>query len=112
MPLDHLSDREIAHELARRIRSLRLDPRTGMTQADLARKSGVGLTPLKRFEKTGGTTLNNLIGIMRAMGLLSRLEALVPEAQSPSPMALLQAARKAPAPRQRARRKPTVKRDG
>lgn len=65
-----------------------------MTQADLALKSGIGLTPLKRFEKTGAITLRNLIAIMRAMELLDGLFAVVPDADSPSPLDLLAAQEK------------------
>jgi transcriptional regulator with XRE-family HTH domain len=104
--IDHLSDKEIARELARRLRAWRVDPRgAGLTQQELARRSGVGTTPLKRFEKTGGVTLNNLIGMLRAMGLLDRLEALVPEPSTPSPMELLSASRAEPKPRTRAPRR-------
>jgi hypothetical protein len=104
MPLTHLSDKEVARELARRVRAWRLSPRgAGMTQEELVRRSGVGLTPLKRFERTGGITLNNLIGILRAMGLLDRLEDLVPEPSTATPLELLHASRKN-SPRQRAPR--------
>ena len=104
MEVTHLSDKEVALELARRLRAWRSSPRgAGMTQEELVRRSGVGLTPLKRFERTGGITLNNLIGMLRAMGLLDRLEDLIPEPSAPSPLELLQASRKS-APRRRAPR--------
>jgi hypothetical protein len=74
-----------------------------MTQAELSRKSGVGLTPLKRFEKTGGTTLSNLVAIFRALDLLDSLEDLVPEPGSPGPLELLETDR-AKTQRQRAPR--------
>jgi len=94
MSINHLTDQEVAVRLARALRAWRVDPNgAGMTQAELSRKSGVGLTPLKRFEKTGGTTLSNLVAIFRALDLLDRLEGLVPEPDSPGPLALLDAAR-------------------
>ena len=94
MPINHLTDQEIALQLARAIRAWRINPRgAGLTQAALARHSGVGLTPLKRFEKTGGTTLANLIAILRGLDLLDRLEDLVPAPDSPGPMELLEAER-------------------
>jgi hypothetical protein len=62
------------------------------------------VTPLKRFEKTGGVTLRNLIGILRGLGLLDHLETLIPAPASPSPMELLTVARKVKPPRQRAPR--------
>ena len=75
-----------------------------MTQAELASKSGVGLTPLKRFEKTGGTTLKNLVAVLRALGLLEQLENLIPKPDSPGPLDLLKADRARTRPRQRAHR--------
>lgn len=64
-----------------------------MTQVELSRRSGVGLTPLKRFEKTGGTTLSNLIALFRGLGLLDQLEDLVPDPDTPGPLELLEAER-------------------
>lgn len=94
MNLKNLTDREIALRLAQAIRNWRIDPNgAGMSQAELARRSGVGLTPLKRFEKTGGITLNNLVALLRALDLLDRLESLVPEPAGPGPLELLAADR-------------------
>jgi hypothetical protein len=100
-----LTDREIAAAIAKRMRRWRVDPKgAAMPASELARRSGMGLTPLRRFEKTGGITLRNLIALMRAMGLLERLEGLVPDPATPSPMDILQAER-ANRPRQRAPRR-------
>lgn len=94
MPIDHLTDQEIALKLAQALRDWRVDPAgAGMTREILARRSGIGVTPLKRFEATGGITLKNLIAIYRGLGLLDRLEGLIPEPGSPGPMALLEAER-------------------
>lgn len=81
-----------------------------MTQEELSRRSGVGLTPLKRFEKTGGTTLSNLVAMLRALDLLDRLEDLIPDPDSPSPLEVLEAER-AKLKRQRAPRKAARDRD-
>ena len=109
MPIKHLTDQEIALRLARSLRAWRVDPNgAGMTQAELAQKSGVGLTPLKRFEKTGGTTLSNLVAIFRALDLLDSLEDLVPEPGAPGPLELLEADRAKPQ-RQRAPRAATAR---
>jgi len=87
-----LTDREIAAAIAKRLRRWRVDPKgAAMSARELARRSGMGLTPLRRFEKTGGITLRNLIALMRAMGLLERLDGLVPDPSTPSPMSVLQA---------------------
>lgn len=101
---DVRTDREIARQLARELRTWRLDPRgAAMTQAELSARSGVGLTPLKRFEKTGGITLTNLIALLRGLNLLDRLTAIVPQPATPSPLERL-AAERAAAPRSRAPR--------
>lgn len=93
----HLTDKEIALRLAQEIRAWRVEPAgAAMTQAELARRSGVGLTPLKRFEKTGGITLKNLVALLRAMNLLDRLEHLIPQPDAPGPLALLEQERAKP----------------
>lgn len=93
---EHLTDREIARRIARDLRAWRMDPRgAAMTQAELSSRSGVGLTPLKRFEKTGGITLNNLIAMLRAMNLLGRLTEIIPKPESPGPLERLKADRAA-----------------
>jgi transcriptional regulator with XRE-family HTH domain len=108
MAIAHLTDSEIALRLARAIRAWRQAPEgAAMTQADLARKSGVSTTSLKRFEKTGAITLRNLIAIMRALGLVDRFEDLAPAPDSPGPLAMLEAER-ARKQRQRAPRRPAA----
>ncbi|MGH8617014.1 MAG: hypothetical protein ACREUW_04935 [Burkholderiales bacterium] len=91
MGITQLTDKEVALRLAQALRAWRV-ARTGagLTQAELARRSGVGLTPLKRFEKTGGITLNNLVALLRALDLLDGLENLVPRPDAPGPLALLE----------------------
>ncbi|HEY2783178.1 MAG TPA: hypothetical protein VGI90_20555 [Steroidobacteraceae bacterium] len=102
---DALTDREIAAALARRMRRWRIDPNgAAISASELAKRSGMGLTPLRRFEKTGGITLRNLVALMRAMGLLERLESLVPDPGTPSPLEILEAQRTL-RPRQRAPRR-------
>ena len=105
MNFDPLTNREVARRLARDLRAWRVDPRgAGMTQTELASRSGMGLTPLKRFEKTGGITLNNLVALLRALDLLHALETLVPKPGTPSPLELLNADRAATPQRVRAPR--------
>src|SRR5712672_1644775 len=94
MSLNHLSNTEIAQRLARAIKEWRISPQgAAMSQVELAHKSGMGLTPLKRFEKTGAITLRNLVAILRALDLLGGLETLIPEPDVPGPLALLEAER-------------------
>ena len=95
MSLYHLTNTEIAARLAHALRAWRISPQgAAISQADLAHQSGIGLTPLKRFEKTGAITLRNLVALLRALNLLDRLETLVPEPDAPGPLALLAAEQK------------------
>jgi hypothetical protein len=108
MSLYHLTNTEIAERLAHAIRAWRISPQgAGISQVELAHKSGMGLTPLKRFEKTGAITLRNLVALLRALNLLDGLETLVPEPDAPGPLALLAAeknrTRRKRAPRSRPR---------
>src|SRR5258708_37032703 len=101
------TDREIAAALAKRLRRWRIDPQgAAISASELAKRSGMGLTPLRRFEKTGGITLRNLIALMRAMGLLERLEGLVPDPSTPSPMRILQPEQAKRTPQRAPPRKP------
>lgn len=97
MSLYHLTNTEIAQHLAQAIKAWRISPQgAALSQVDLARKSGIGLTPLKRFEKTGAITLRNLVALLRALDLLDGLETLAPPPDAPGPLALLAAERKRP----------------
>lgn len=90
MTIHTLSNPEVARQLATAVREWRISPDgAGMTQAAVSEKSGVSLTSIKRFEKTGGITLLNFIAILRALGLLDRLEDLIPSPAAPGPMELL-----------------------
>jgi hypothetical protein len=108
MDLHHLSNTEIALRLAQAIKAWRISPQgAALTQVELARKSGIGLTPLKRFEKTGAITLRNLVALLRALDLLDGLDALIPAPDVPGPLAIL-AAEKQRSQRKRAPRKAKV----
>lgn len=94
MTIQHLTNMEISLRLAQSLRAWRISPDgAGLSQVDLARKSGIGLTPLKRFEKTGAITLRNLVALLRALDLLDGLETLIPEPDASGPLALLEAER-------------------
>jgi hypothetical protein len=84
---DNLTNTEIAEALAKAIKAWRISPQgAALSQVQLARKSGIGLTPLKRFEKTGAITLRNLV--------LGGLATLIPEPDFPEPVELLAAEKK------------------
>jgi hypothetical protein len=95
MSLHHLTNSEIAERLAHAIKTWRISPQgAAMSQVEVAHKSGIGLTPLKRFEKTGAITLRNLVALLRALDLLDGLGTLIPEPDVPGPLALLEAEKK------------------
>jgi len=60
------SPREIAEGIAAEEKRLRR--RQGLTQRELAARSGVSLGSLKRFEQTGEVSFVSLICIARALG--------------------------------------------
>lgn len=73
--------------MGRRIASHRLAK--NMTQSDLATKSGVGLSTLKRLEAGAvSSQMANFLRVCRALDLGEILNELVPEVP-PSPMAQL-----------------------
>jgi len=95
MNIQHLTNMEVCLRLAKSMQAWRLSPQgASLTQTGLAKLSGIGLTPLKRFEKTGAITLRNLVALLRAIDLLGGLETLIPRPDAPGPLALLDAERK------------------
>lgn len=68
--------------LADRMRQLRL--LAGWKQSTLAERSGVSLPTVRRFERTGQTTVENLLKLCHALGRLDEFEQLLrpPAAQS------------------------------
>ena len=91
MSWEHLSNVEVAKKLSQGMREWRVsEDGAALSQALLSETSGVGLTPLKRFEKTGAITLRNFVAIMRGLGLIDRLESLIPSPE-PGPLAILEA---------------------
>ena len=107
MAFQHLTNTEIGERLAHAMKAWRISPEgAALSQVDLAHKSGIGLTPLKRFEKTGAITLRNLVALLRALDLLDGLETLIPAPDVPGPIALLKAEQR----RTQRRRAPRVNR--
>ncbi len=70
----HTPDK-IAHLLAQRIRAQRL--RREWKQETLAERSGVSLPTLRRYERTGRTSLENLLKLCHALGRLDALADLL-----------------------------------
>lgn len=65
---------EILRGVAERARALRLE--RGWTQGELARRSGVALPTLKRFEQTGQIALERLVAIAAVLGAMQPLGEL------------------------------------
>ena len=84
-----LSDPAILQKMGRRIRDYRM--RMEMTQSELAEKSGVSMGTIVRVEQGNPISTLLLISILRTMGLLEKLEVLLPELSiSPLQMRKLQ----------------------
>jgi transcriptional regulator with XRE-family HTH domain len=87
------TDEAILAELGERLSSARLS--RDLTQAQLAKEAGVSKRTVERMEAGRSTQLTSFIRVLRTLGLLDRLDSLLPPAQ-PSPMDLLRRAGKAP----------------
>ena len=98
-----LTDEAILAELGRRFVQRRLELQ--LTQEILAEQAGVSKRTVERVEAGGTMQMSTMIRILRVLGLLDRLETLVPETRV-RPMDLLKLKGKA---RKRAsgKRKPT-----
>lgn len=83
----HLTDDTILRELGARLTAARLDQ--NLTQAALAEQAGLSKRTVERLESGEvAAQLSGFIRVCRALGLMDRVEALVPE-PAPSPMAQL-----------------------
>ena len=68
--------------LADRVRSLRL--LLGWKQSTLSERAGVSLPTLRRFERTGTTSLETFLRICHALGYLDELESYLKPAPARS----------------------------
>lgn len=78
------SDQSILDELGKRLSLYRLN--RNLTQEELAKEAGLGINTIYRAEQGHSTQLSNLIRLLRVLGLISNLDALVPDLP-PSPIA-------------------------
>jgi len=85
---DAAPDREILHEIGRRLESLR--KARGLTQTDAAERAGLGRNTLYRAERGDNPTLLTVVRLLRVYGALSSLRSFIPEPEI-SPMARLRA---------------------
>ncbi len=81
-----LTDEAILRELGKRFAQRRLEMQ--LSQEMLAEQAGVSKRTVERVESGATTQMSTMIRILRVLGLLDRLEALVPVA-GPRPMDLL-----------------------
>ena len=103
------TDQQVLAELGDRLARHRLN--RNLTQDQLAREAGVSKRTIVRLENGQSSQVTNLIRVLRALGLLGNLDALVP-APSASPIEALKAkARHAAAPSP-ASKKPKPSSDG
>ena len=72
-----MSDPAILEEIAKRFKELRL--RKNIQQSELSEYSGVALGTIRRFEAGEPVSMENLVRIMRGLGILENLEQLIPE---------------------------------
>ena len=84
-----MSDTAVLQEIGHRLSHRRVE--LALTQADLARESGVAKRTVERVEAGEPTQVANLIRILRTLNLLDEIDAInaaIPE-RSPRPMELL-----------------------
>jgi transcriptional regulator with XRE-family HTH domain len=88
--LTHHADDILLGELGGRLAAVRLD--RNLTQAELAATAGVSKRTVERLESGSvAIQLSGFLRVCRALGLLSSLDALVPEPE-PIPLARLELA--------------------
>lgn len=78
-----MSDRALLEELGGRLRDARLEQ--NLSQQALADRAGIGRVTLQRMEAGDSPSLVNFVRVLRALGLLSGFERLLPAA-TPSPI--------------------------
>ena len=89
MNSDDRTDERALALLGEQLSRYRLD--RNLTQAEVATEAGVHKNTVFRLEAGGSTQTKNLVRVLRALGLLDRLDAIVPE-PVPSPLKQLKAA--------------------
>jgi len=75
--LGHMTDDAVLERLSNRLSRFRLD--RNLTQAGLATEAGVHKNTAFRLKAGGPTLLKNLVRVLRVLGLLDRLDVIVPD---------------------------------
>ena len=71
----HKTPKEVMVLIANNIRAIRKDKK--LTQKELSVKSGVSLSTLKKFEKTGIIALESLLKLSNALNRLQEFESIL-----------------------------------
>ncbi len=89
--INQFTDEAILSEIGHRITNRRIDFK--LTQAELAKKSGVSKSTVERIERGASVQLSNFIRVFRVLDLLDNLDRMIPEV-SFKPIDLLKQTRK------------------
>ena len=71
------TDEHILEQLGKRIESSRIDH--NLTQAQLSREAGISRPTVQRLEGGRDVNLSSLLRVLRVLGLLDRIDLLLPE---------------------------------
>ena len=83
---EQATDKAILQEIGERLEQLRLN--RNLIRTDLAEQAGISRNTIERVEAGESVQSINLIRLCRALGILSRFEAVFPP-HAPSPVAQL-----------------------
>lgn len=67
---------EIMTEIGNRIKDIRIA--SCLTQSDLAKKSGISLSSVRRIENGQSVQFDNILSVLKAMQLISKLDIAIP----------------------------------
>ena len=67
---------EILVEIGNRIKDIRIA--SCLTQSDLARKSGISLSSVRRIENGKTVQFDNILSVLKALQLISKLDLAIP----------------------------------
>ena len=71
------SNEEFLREFGKRIREVRVD--MDMTQSEVAKKAGVTSKTIGRIENGEDLAVSTMLNVLRALGMVQNIDALVPE---------------------------------
>jgi transcriptional regulator with XRE-family HTH domain len=87
MDFQAMTDRAVLEEIGHRVQLRRLN--LNLSQLETAHKAGLSRRALQNLENRGVCTLASLLRVLRALGDLPQLDAVLP-APGPSPLQLAQ----------------------